>query len=315
LRWLIYLLIIWAALMTPVAMAGDLPHPHLPIRYRTKHFRMETDISMEFLKEMGPFLEAAHREIMKLPGMKPRSDRHDIEGIWVFFSKDQERFTAYTKSEGSFIIPSRASGRAYIRCVPEMLYETRRRVLHELCHTYMWACGISAESGNRELKAVEQRMCDVVSWHYWDGKNLKLCYAPNAPAFQIKWVAAMNPELITGEAIKPMGPYQGAKLTVGEVTASIHFFLTDKLGRLAFNKYGKYRRGGKTSAQAMKLMVGKHSKKLNEAATKHTKKMQEVAQWVMDNPIEEKKYTEHKAERKVQRDRRKLYKKCFFYID
>jgi len=259
-------------LLAGLSIAAD---PALPFRAKKGHVAVHTDISRGFALGMAAFLYAAHKPMGRLPGFHQSLPRRRVRSVTAYVFKDQETYTAGmgTRRRGSFCLRWEGGGKMYVRGVPGDEYETRRRALHELTHIYLRATPLGSPVDEKDsvTRGFEEHICDVVSWHEWDGRKftLQLCRAKAAPPIHRRPLVALLSSDGGVERTDFAAPLSCVSSTQGRQYAIAHFLMTNRTIRRPFMGWDFLRRKRVRPAAAAKRAFARHRPALDDAFQAH----------------------------------------------
>jgi hypothetical protein len=200
----------------------------LPYRHSSASCDVQTDVSDAFARYIASFVDVAVPVISSVRFHAPKRDGGKRVRVWAWGC--DQTFWSVFPNRGSFID---SHDDIALRGVLGSLYETRRRLLHELVHLAGRRSGVIAAP-----HALKEGFADIISLHSWNGTILKV----NQPT-------GVGEEKLTAHAHNLRGwlargldfslPLRRADAHLGLSAAAANFLLNDADPALsaAFDRY------------------------------------------------------------------------------
>jgi hypothetical protein len=136
----------------------------LPHRHVSDFCEVQSDESEAVAVYMARVTQAAISAMSALRFHAPIRNTAQRIRVWVLRDDAamKRAFPAYPKSHAYS-----HAGQVAVRGVPECIYETRRRLLHELGHVVQCRANLKVLTGR-----LKDGFADLFSLHHWDGKTL-----------------------------------------------------------------------------------------------------------------------------------------------
>ena len=199
----------------------------LPFAEETDGLSIYSDVSPAFPSRIRPFVGTAIAAMPTLPLLAPVQAVEDPYTLYLF--KDDSSLLTYTGKTGSGY---RSRTEIVIRCDPHSLFETRRRILHEMCH------GVMREAGLIRLpRSLKEGFCNFVACHRWQEPRLDLMSVAGKGSKRVDGdFNTIRRKLEQGElALESVLAQE--RSTLGEGFAVASFLMTNEAAQDVFRRY------------------------------------------------------------------------------